>query len=140
MCFTLAKAFAFIANTNAQTFTTSGTISPGNAVHGFGSVCGCRRTIGVENQAIDLRACGYYSVNVSAEVTASDAGNVTLSLYQDGNLVASESTTIAAAADPGVIAFPAGIKVSCTSSLTLVVSASAGNPTVNDLYITAVKL
>ena len=79
-------------------------------------------------------------MNVSAEVTASDAGNVTLSLYQDGNLVASESTTIAAAADPGVIAFPAGIKVSCTSSLTLVVSASAGNPTVNDLYIPAVKL
>lgn len=135
----MAKAFIFVSNNTAQTFTTTGTVAPGIAQHGFGCTCGSK-TIQVTGDNINLNASGYYSVDVGAVVTDSDPGNVTLSLYQDGNLIASGSETIAAAADPANISFPAGILVKCSSVLTLVVTASAGNPTVNSVDVTIEKL
>lgn len=140
----MAKAYAFISNTTPQVFTASpSTVNPGTAVHGFGGKgCGncCQRTIEINGNAITLNASGYYDINVGATVTNSEAGNVTLSLYQDGNLVASGSEAIAAAADPASIAFPAGVKVNCNSTLTLVVTSSAGTPTVRDIYTTVEKM
>lgn len=135
----MAKAFIFIANNTPQTITGGGVINPGIAQHGFGCTCG-QKTIALNGNNINLNASGYYSVDIGAVVTDSEPGNVTLSLYQDGNLVASGSETIAAAADPANISFPAGILVKCSSVLTLVVTASAGNPTVNSVDITVEKL
>ena len=140
----MAKAFAFITNTTAQALTSGANVAPGTAQHGFGNTgCGCScggYTIQVSGNNINLRAPGYYEIVVGASVTNSDAGNVTLSLYQDGALVAQGIETIAAASDPANIAFPAGVKVSCTSAMTLVVTTTAGNPTVSGLYITVKKL
>lgn len=142
----MAKAFAFISNTTAQAFTASpSTVNPGAATHGFGGTgCSnlCKRTIEVNGTAITLNASGYYTIDVGATVTNSEAGNVTLSLYQDGALVASGASTIAAAAEPANIAFPAGVKVACnaTSTLTLVTSSSAGTPTVENVYTTVEKM
>lgn len=65
---------------------------------------------------------------------------MTLSLYQDGVLVAQGIETIAAANDPSNIAFPAGVKVNCASTLTLVATATAGSPIISGLYITVEKL
>lgn len=135
----MAKAFAFISNTNTQTLTSGANVAPGTAQHGFGG-CGCGGyTIQVSGNNINLRAPGYYSINVSAAVTDSEAGNVTLSLYQDGVLVAQGIETIAAANDPANIAFRAGVKVNCNSALTLVVTTTVGNPIVSGLYITVEK-
>lgn len=135
----MAKAFAFITNTNIQTLATAATVNPGAAQHGFGcSRCG--HTIEVAGNNINLRDSGYYSVNVGATVSDSAASNVTLSLYQDGTLLAQGIETIAAANDPANIAFPAGVKVNCSSALTLVVTTTAGNAIINGLYITVEKL
>lgn len=135
----MAKAFIFVSNNIPQTIIDGGSINLGAAQHGFGCTNG-QKTIALNGNNINLNASGYYSVDIGAVVTDSEPGNVTLSLYQDGNLVASGSETIAAAADPANISFPAGILVKCSSVLTLVVTASAGNPTVNSVDITVEKL
>lgn len=135
----MAKAFAFIANNTSQTITGGGVINPGTAVHGFGCTC-CDRTIQLSGTNINLRETGYYSVDVGATVSASDAGNVTLSLYQDGALVAQGSETIAAENDLASISFPAGVKVNCSSVLTLMVTSTAGDPIVTNVYTTAEKV
>lgn len=135
----MAKAYAFIANTTAQTLTGGGAINPGTAQHGFGCACG-KKIIAVTGNNINLGAGGYYNIVVGATVTNSEAGDVTLSLYQDGNLIASGSEAIAAAADPASISFPAGVLVNCNSTLTLVVTASAGNPTVTNVFTTVQKM
>lgn len=135
----MSKAFAFITNTNTQTLTSGANVVPGTAQHGFGC-SGCGYTIQVSGNNINLRASGYYNINIGAAVTDSAAGNVTLSLYQDGALVAQGIETIATASDPASIAFPAGVKVNCSSTLTLVVTTTAGNPSVSGLYITVEKL
>lgn len=134
----MSKAFAFIANNTSQTITGGGVINPGTAVHGFGYTC-CNRTIQLSGTNINLRESGYYQVDVGATVTASDAGNVTLALYQDGALMAQGSETISAANDPASISFPASVKVNCSSVLTLVVTSTAGDPIVTNIYITVDK-
>lgn len=135
----MAKAFAFITNTTTQTLTSGANVTPGTAQHGFGG-CGCGYTIQVSGNNINLRNSGYYDVVVGATVSASEAGNVTLALYQDGQQIASGTETIAAANDPASISFPAGVKVNCSSALTLVVSATVGNPIVTNVYTTVEKL
>lgn len=139
----MAKAFAFISNNTSQTITGGGVVNPGTAVHGFGgTACGncCERTIKLNGDSISLNSTGYYDVVVGATVSGTAAGNITLSLYQDGQLVASGAETIAAANDPASIAFPAGIKVSCSSILTLVASASDGDPIITNIYTTVEKM
>ena len=134
----MSKAFSFISNNTSQTITGGGVVNPGTAVHGFGCTC-CGRTIQLSGTNINLRETGYYKVDVGATVSATDAGNVTLALYQDGALVAQGSETVAAANDPASISFPAGVKVNCLSTLTLVVTATAGDPIVTNIYTTIDK-
>lgn len=136
----MAKAFAFITNTTAQTLTSGATVNPGTAEHGFGSLCNCGYIIRVNNTGINLQAPGYYKINVGAAASDTAAADVTLSLYQDGILVAQGIETIAAANDPSNISFPAGVKVNCASTLTLVATATAGSPIINGLYITVEKV
>ena len=135
----MSKAFAFIANNTSQTITGGGVVNPGAAAHGFGCVC-CGRTIQLSGTNINLRDGGYYQVDIGATVSASATGSVTLSLYQDGALVAQGSETIAAANDPASISFPAGVKVNCNSVLTIVATATASDPIVTNIYTTVEKV
>ena len=135
----MSKAFAYISNSNSQTITGGGVVNPGTAQHGFGCTC-CNRTIQLNGTNIDLRESGYYQVDVGATVSATDAGNVTLALYQDGTLVAQGSETISAANDPASISVPAGVKVNCSSVLTLVVTSTAGDPIVTNIYTAVEKV
>lgn len=137
----MAKAFAFITNTTAQTLTSGATVNPGTAQYGFGSCgCNCGYIIRVNNTGINLQAPGYYKINIGAAASDTAAADVTLSLYQDGQLVAQGIETVDAANDPSNIAFPAGVKVNCASTLTLVATATDGSPIINGLYITVEKL
>lgn len=135
----MSKAFAFIANNTSQTITGGGVVNPGTAAHGFGCVC-CGRTIQLSGTNINLRDGGYYQVDIGATVSASATGSVTLSLYQDGALVAEGSETIAAANDPASISFPAGVKVNNNSVLTIVATATASDPIVTNIYTTVEKV
>lgn len=134
----MSKALAFISNNTSQTITGGGVVNPGTAQHGFGCTC-CGRTIQLNGTNINLRDSGYYQVDVGATVSATSAGNVTFALYQDGAIVAQGSETIAAANDPSSISFPSSVKVNCSSVLTLVVTATAGNPIVTNIYTTIEK-
>lgn len=134
----MSKALAFISNNTSQTITGGGVVNPGTAQHGFGCTC-CGRTVQLSGTNINLRESGYYQIDVGATVSASDAGNVTLSLYQDGVLVAQGSETISAANDPASISFPASVKVNCSSVLTLAVTSTAGDPIVTNIYTTIEK-
>lgn len=136
----MAKAFAFITNTTSQTLTSGAMVNPGTAEHGFGCCSNCGYTIRVNNTGINLQSSGYYNIDIGAAVSDTAAADVTLSLYQDGVLVAQGIETIAAANDPANIAFPAGVKVNCASTLTLVATATAGSPIVSGLYITVEKM
>ena len=133
----MSKALAFISNNTTQTITGGAVVNPGTAQHGFGCTC-CGRTIQLSGTNINLRESGYYQVDVGATVSATAAGNVTLSLYQDGALVAQGSETIAVS-DSASISFPASVKVNCSSVLTLVVTATAGDPIVSNIYTTIEK-
>lgn len=140
----MAKAFAFIRNTGTQTFTTTtGTINPGTAIHGFGSTgCGncCEYIIRANSASIILNAAGYYSIDVGIVATNSAAGNITINLLQDGQVVASGAEAVSGANIPINISFPAGVKVNCDSTLTLQVVASAGTPIINGVYVTVEKM
>ena len=96
----MSKAYAYIANTTPQTITGSGTVDMGNAIHGFGLTC-CQKTIDVTGNNVTLRAGGYYDIDVTATISGSAPGNVTLTAYQDGAPItgATVSTAIAAADD-----------------------------------------
>lgn len=138
----MSKAFAFIANNTSQTITGGGVVNPGAVQEGFGRYgcgCNCVRIIQLSGTNINLRESGYYMVGVGATVSATAAGNVTLALYQDGALVAQGSETISVANDPASISFPAGVKVNCNSVLTLVATATAGDPIVTNVYTTVDK-
>lgn len=135
----MAKAFAFISNGTSQTITGGGVANPGTAQHGFGCYNSCK-TIQVNGTNINLRSGGYYDIVVGATVSDSATGNVTLTLYQDGQPIASGTETIATANDPASISFPAGVKVTCSSVLTLVATATAGNPIITNVYTTVEKL
>lgn len=134
----MSKALAFISNNTSQTITGGGVVNPGTAQHGFGCTC-CGRTIQLSGTNINLRESGYYQIDVGATVSATAAGDVTLSLYQDGALVAQGSETIAAANDTASISFPASVKVNCSSALTLVVTSTASDPIVTNIYTTIEK-
>lgn len=134
----MSKALAYFANSTSQTITGGGVVNPGTAQHGFGCTC-CGRTIQLNGTNINLRESGYYKIDVGATVSASAAADVTLSLYQDGALVAQGSETIAAANDPASVSFPASVKVNCSSVLTLVVTSTAGDPIVTNIYTTIDK-
>ena len=134
----MSKAFAFVSNNVSQTITGGGAINPGTAQHGFGCTCGSR-TIHANGNNINIAGNGYYAISVGTTVSGSAAGNVTLSLYQDGNLIAQSTETIAAAGDPANISFPVGVQVNCGTTLTLVATASAGNPIISNVYTTILK-
>lgn len=140
----MSKAYAFIRNTTAQAFAVAtGNVNPGAGVHGYGSIgCGncCKYIIEANQSNISLNECGYYNISVGVNASASAAGNVTVSLLQDGQVLATGSEAVAAANGPVNINFPAGAKVNCSSVLTLQVTASAGTPIVNGVYITIEKI
>lgn len=139
----MAKALLFGGNSTPQTLTGGGIVNLGTAIHGFGCTC-CQKTIDLTSGGIVLREGGYYDVTFSVVVTNSEAGNVTLTLYQDGvaSAVITGSEAIAAADDPASITISGAVLVPrCgTSTLTVVATASAGNPTVNSISDKVVKL
>lgn len=136
----MSKAYIFISNNTSQTLTSGNQVVIGTAQHGFGCTKG-QKTITVSGTNINLNSNGYFNIAISSTVSDSEVGNVTLSIYQDGNLIASGSETISAADDPASISFPAGVVVrNCSSTLTLVATATAGNPIISNLFITIEKM
>lgn len=97
------------------------------------SVCGCN---GVEN------AAGYYTVSVNTTLTATEAGTITVSLYQDGSLVqgAMQSATVAAENNIQNFSFTAPVRVFCgQGESTLTVYVNSQNVNTMNVAVEVVK-
>lgn len=132
----MSKAFLFGVNNTSQALASGGNVNLGNPVHGFGKAC-CKRIVSIDNGNIVLNDGGYYSLVLGFTVTNSEAGNVTLSAYQDGSTVpiATQSAYVAAAGDFAniTLAFGALVQKCGSSVINVVATSSAGTPIVNNV-------
>lgn len=138
----MSKAAIFAVNTVTQTLTGTGLVSLGSPVHGFGCVCG-QKAIDVSGNNLTLHEAGMYGVVISATVTASATGTVTLQAYQDGTAIgAPQSVEIATADGPASVTVAIGPRVACKTSsiITLVATTTAGNVAINGVDTLAWKL
>lgn len=117
----MARAMGYYTYTGVQEVAAGGILPLENTIRQYG------QCIRLSNNVIKLRsscgcngvvhAAGYYTVHVNATLTASAVGQVTVSLYQDGNLVPGAVQTSSAAAD-GIVnfGFTAPVRVFCNQS------------------------
>lgn len=131
----MAKSLGYYTFTGVQEVAAGSVLPLTNTVRQYG------KCIRLNNNTIALRtacgcngmesASGYYTVSVNATLTASAEGQVTVSLYQDGNLVPGAVQTSSAAAD-GIVnfGFTAPVRVFCGqdySNLTVYVNGQQVN-------------
>lgn len=141
----MSKAALYAINSTQQTLTDGGSVDLGNPVHGFGNTgCGCcQKTIDVSGNNLTLRDGGMYGIVISATVTASAAGTVTLRAFQDGVAFGvPQAVTIAAANDAAPVIMNLGPRVTCNGSsiITLVATTTAGNVIIGGVSTLAWKL
>lgn len=74
----MSKALIYTANTSGAEVPIGNTIPVGSIIRRYG------RCIDATGSAINVQESGYYSVDISASVTAAVAGDVVLALTQDG--------------------------------------------------------
>lgn len=138
----MSKAALFAVNNTQQTLTGGGSVDLGNPVHGFGQTC-CAKTIDVSGNNLTIRDGGMYGIVISATVTGSAAGTVTLQAYQDGTAIGSpQAVNVAAANEAASATVVIGPRVSCGSSsiITLVATTTAGNVIIGGVSTLAFKL
>lgn len=146
----MSKAAIFAVNTTTQTLNGGGVVDLGSPLHGFGNTnCGCccgQKIIDINGNNLVIHATkdgGMYGIIMSATVTSSAAGTVTLQAYQDGSPIGSpQSVNIATANDPESVTVPIGPRVSCNSNsiITLVATPSAGNVIISGISTLGWKL
>lgn len=113
----MAKALGYYTYTGTTEVGAGETVPITNTIRQFGNCIRLRNNaiiIGSTACPCDYEAaCGYYTVSVNTTLTASAAGAVTVSLYQDGQLVpgAVQSATAAAANDLMNFSITAPIRV-----------------------------
>lgn len=121
----MSKSLIYTALTNPTLVAVGSTIPLGSIIRRRG---GC---ISMNGSAVNVLEPGYYDVDVSATFTAPTAGNVTVSLLQDGVAVSGmNATTTITTATTQVenMGITGTIRVLCGSApdaLTLVVSGVA---------------
>lgn len=135
------KAGIYIVNTATQALAAGATIAPGTIVRRFGNKCGTP-IVNLSGNGVTLNEIGYYDVIVNVTDAPTDAGAVTVTLYQDGTPVtgAVSTNTAAAASDSTGVVVPTMVRVvNCAGSIiTAVLTAGAGN--VTNYTIKVVKL
>ena len=133
----MSKALIYTANTSGATVPIGNTVPVGSIIRRYG------HCIDATGSAINLGESGYYLADVSASVTAAAAGDVTLSLAQNGVLVpgATATATISTVNTQVVNLKILGIvRAMCCnpSSLSIVVGGETA-PTINSMAISVVR-
>lgn len=72
------RSAIYAVNTSTATIPEGGTYQPNTIIRRFGQCCQ------MANNAMELNGQGYYDVAVTATVIGTVAGNVTMTVYQDG--------------------------------------------------------
>lgn len=133
----MSKSAIYTTNTSAPTVAVGGIIPVGNTTRRYG--CNIKQ----DGNTITLCGNGYYLVNVSATVTPSAAGTVSVTAQKDGVAIigATGSETVAAAATTVNIGLTAIVRNACgceSSILSFVLGGAAS--VVDNLAVTVVKL
>ena len=122
------KSAIYAVNTSTATIPEGGNYQPNTIIRRFGQCCQ------MANNAMQLDGQGYYDVAVTATVVGTVAGNVTMTVYQDGTAVPgmNATQTIKAVGDTVTLGTSGIVRVYCgknSSTLTIVIGgqAVAGN-------------
>ena len=113
----MSKALGYYTYTGTTEVAAGETTPLTNTIRQYGNCIRLRNNAVIIGNAACLcnaePACGYYTVHVNATLVASAAGAVTVSLYQDGQLVpgAVQSATAAAENDMVNFAITAPVRV-----------------------------
>lgn len=134
----MSKSLIYTANTSGVAVPIGNTVPVGSIIRRYG------KCIDATGAAINVQEAGYYTVDVSASVTAAAAGDVILALTQDGVPVpgARAAATITTATTQVVnLSFDAVIRVMCcgNANLSVLVSGTA-TPTVQNMAVRVVKV
>ena len=131
----MARAMGYYTYTGVKEVAAGGILPLENTIRQYGQCIRLKdNTIKLRSTAtcngVD-RAAGYYTVHVNATLTASAEGQVTVSLYQDGNLVPGAVQTSSAAENDIVnFGFTAPVRIFCNqreSNLMLYVNSQQVN-------------
>lgn len=134
----MGKSLIYTANTSGAAVPIGNTVPVGSIIRRYG------KCIDANGSTINVQEPGYYTVDVSASVTAAAAGDVVLTLTQDGVAVpgARAAATITTAATQSVnLAFNAVIRVMCCSNANLsVLVGGTAAPTVQNMAFRVVEV
>ena len=133
----MSKSAIYTTNTTAPTIAVDGIIPVGTTTRRYG--CNIRQ----DGNAITLCGQGYYLVNVSATVTPTSAGTVSVTAQKDGvDIVgATGSETVAAVSNAANISITAIVRNACgcdSSILSFILGGVAA--VVDNLAVTVEKL
>lgn len=122
------KSAIYAVNTSTVAIPEGGNYQPNTIIRRFGQCCQ------MANNAMELNGQGYYDVAVTATVIGTVAGNVTMTVYQDGAAVPgmNATQTVKAVGDTVTLGTSGIVRVYCgknSSTLTIVIGgqAVAGN-------------
>lgn len=133
----MSKSAIYTANTFAPTVSVGDIVPLGTTVRRFGC------NVSQEGNAITLFGQGYYLVTVSATVTPSAAGTVTLTAQKDGVAIlgAAASATAGAADIAVVLPIACIVRNACGCESSLLSFVLTGEESVvNDFAVTVEKL
>ena len=133
----MSKSAIYTTNTTAPTIAVDGIIPVGTTTRRYG--CNIRQ----DGNAITLCGQGYYLVNVSATVTPTAAGTVSVTAQKDGVAIvgATGSETVAAVSNAANISITAIVRNACgcdSSILSFILGGVAA--VVDNFAVTVVKL
>ena len=124
-------------NTSQQTVALNGIISLGSVLRRFG--CNCR----LNGNAIEIEGEGYYEIEATVSVASTEAGAVTVAIYENGLVIPSAIAygTIATAGDVITLPLTTTVRQNCccngASSITVVLLEGAG--TVQNVSVRVTK-
>ena len=134
----MSKSLIYTVNSTGASVPVGNTVPVGSIIRRYG------RCIGATGSAINVEEPGYYDVDVSATITAAAAGDVILSLTQDGVPVAGATATASIATANTQfenVDITAVIRVKCCGNANLAVLAGGTTaPTVKNMAIRVVKV
>ena len=133
----MSKSAIYTTNTTAPTIAVDGIIPVGTTTRRYG--CNIRQ----DGNAITLCGQGYYLVNVSATVTPTAAGTVSVAARKDGVAIvgATGSETVAAVSNAANISITAIVRNACgcdSSILSFILGGVAA--VVDNFAVTVYKL
>ena len=133
----MSKSAIYTTNTTAPTIAVDGIIPVGTTTRRYG--CNIRQ----DGNAITICGQGYYLVNVSATVTPTAAGTVSVTAQKDGVSIvgATGSETVAAVSNAANISITAIVRNACgcdSSILSFILGGVAA--VVDNLAVTVEKL